>query len=275
MPCRLLDLLSHHVIIAVSKDTPGKLLVPKLNFLKYPVQSFKSKSSAKARTGLALSLLLCVSQATFVLPALAEVGENHFQLPVNGTLDGGESVFHVGATDTAQSAQSRDSGSGSGPTASESEADAATANMLVDDVKIEGNRLIPTEEITTVVKTRKGDKYDKDQVINDLKAIDGMGYFNKNSLQVSPEVTPSGLLLKIRVEENAPITQFAITGNRAISTEEISKLFNDQLGRPQNLNALSSAITKVEDAYKDRGFVLAPRHRRQRRSGWQCGARNQ
>ncbi len=132
-----------------------------------------------------------------------------------------------------------------------------TSNMVVDEVKIEGNRLIPTEEIAGVVKTRKGDKYDKEQVINDLKAIDGMGYFNKNSLQVNPEVTPSGLLLKIRVEENAPVTQFAITGNSAISTDEISKLFTDQLGRPSNLNALSNAITKVEQEYRNRGFVLA------------------
>lgn len=58
------------------------------------------------------------------------------------------------------------------------------------------------------------------------------------SLQVNPEMTSSGVLLKIRVTENAPITQFSIRGNDAISTEEITKLFSDQLGKPQNLNAL-------------------------------------
>ncbi|MBS2006284.1 MAG: BamA/TamA family outer membrane protein [Cyanobacteria bacterium SZAS TMP-1] len=232
------------------------------------LKSFKSPAGM-----IALSLLICMGQVPCALPSFAEIGENHFQLPVNGSLEGpldasgeaaapaaapaspylapsssagistsSDSVFHVGATDNVQASDS---------------ADVAASNLVVDDVKIEGNRLIPTEEIATVVKTRKGDKYDKEQVLNDLKAIDGMGYFNKNSLMVNQEVTESGLLLKIRVEENAPITQFAITGNNAISTEEISKLFNDQLGRPSNLNALSSAITKVEEAYKEKGFVLA------------------
>jgi len=223
-------------------------------------KSFKSPAGM-----IALSLFICIGQIPFAAPSFAEDGDNHFHLPVNGSLgspldssagpddspstasqesapsgESGGSVFHVSATDNEQAS---DDGAG---------------NLVVEDVKIEGNRLISTEEIANVVKTRKGDKYNKEQVISDLKAIDGMGYFNKNTLQVNPEVSPSGsLLLKIRVEENAPITQFAITGNNAISTEEISKLFDDQLGRPSNLNALSSAITKVEEAYRDKGFVLA------------------
>lgn len=133
----------------------------------------------------------------------------------------------------------------------------AEGQYLVDEVRIEGNRLIPTEDITSVVKTRKGDKFDRDQVMEDLKAINGLGHFDDQSLQVNPELTGSGILLKIRVQENAPITQFSIKGNQAISTEEISKLFNDQLGKPQNINALSAAIEKVEQAYHEKGFVLA------------------
>ncbi len=223
----------------------------------------------KATAGMfALSLLITMGQCSFALPCLAEVGESHFQLPVNGTLNvpTGDSNFQLPAngsltTSSTESAPESTSafhvGNNPAPSISEAAGGANTSNMVVDDVKIEGNRLISTEEIATVVKTRKGDKFDRNQVMDDLKAIDGMGYFNKNSLQVNPEVTQSGVLLKIRVEENAPITQFAITGNNAISTEEISKLFNDQLGRPSNLNALSSAISKVESAYKERGFVLA------------------
>src|ERR1700733_7231392 len=118
----------------------------------------------------ALSLLITMGQFTYSVPAFAEVADSHFQLPVNGSLTESSnetSVFHVG-------------NSGSSPSSSESGAGLSTSNMLVDDVKIEGNRLISTEEIATVVKTRKGDRYDRDQVMNDLKAINGMGYFNKD-----------------------------------------------------------------------------------------------
>lgn len=130
-------------------------------------------------------------------------------------------------------------------------------DYVVEDVKIEGNRLVPTEEIANVVKTKIGDKYDRDTVMQDLKAINNLGYFDDQSLQVNPELTGSGILLKIRVTENAPITQFSIRGNEAISTEELTKLFADQLGKPQNLNALSAAIEKVEQSYHDKGYVLA------------------
>ena len=134
----------------------------------------------------------------------------------------------------------------------------AAADLVIADIKIEGNRLITTEEILAVVKSKNGEKYNKDQVVSDLKAIDGLGYFNKSTLQVNPKVLPDGsLLLSIHVEENPPITQFTITGNNVIETEELSKLFEDQLGRPANLNVLSSAIAKVEETYRQKGFVLA------------------
>ncbi len=131
------------------------------------------------------------------------------------------------------------------------------ANLTVEDVKVEGNRLVPTEDILGVVKTRRGDKFDRDQVLEDLKAINGMGYFDDRVLQVVPELSSGGVLLKIRVQENAPVTQFAFEGNQVLSTENISKLFADQLGKPQNLNQLSAAIDKVERAYHEQGYVLA------------------
>src|SRR5262249_10524314 len=131
------------------------------------------------------------------------------------------------------------------------------SNLTVEDVKVEGNRLVPTEDILGVVKTRRGDKFDRDQVLEDLKAINGLGYFDDRNLQVVPEMGTGGVLLKIRGAENAPVTQFAFEGNQVLSAETISKLFAGQLGKPQNLNQLSSAIDKVERAYHDQGYVLA------------------
>jgi outer membrane protein insertion porin family len=133
----------------------------------------------------------------------------------------------------------------------------AEGNLTVDEVKIEGNRLVATEDIMGVVKTKRGDKFDRDQVLQDLKAINNMGYFDDRNLQVVPELTTGGVLLKIRVQENAPITEFSFQGNQVLSTDEISKVFSGQLGKPQNLNDLSSAVDKVEQAYHERGFVLA------------------
>jgi outer membrane protein insertion porin family len=122
---------------------------------------------------------------------------------------------------------------------------------------VEGNRLVDTEDILHVVKTKPGDRFDRDAVMQDLKAINNLGYFDEHNLQVVPEMNGSGVLLKIRVQENAPITQFAFAGNKVMSSEEIAKTFTEQTGKPQNLSALSSAIDKVEQTYHERGYVLA------------------
>jgi outer membrane protein insertion porin family len=171
-----------------------------------------------------------------------------FSVPDGGSLlpsaQKKDSVFHIGAEeDVVKNPQPATAATGS--------------QYVVEDIQVEGNRLIPTEEITSVVKTKKGDKFNREQVMEDLKAIDNMGYFDNQSLQVNPEIRNGNVLLKIRVQENAPVTQFAITGNDVISTDEISKIFADQLGRPKNENAISTAIEKVEQAYHEKGFVLA------------------
>ncbi len=129
--------------------------------------------------------------------------------------------------------------------------------LTIDNIRVEGNRLVPTEDIMQVVKTKPGDRFNRESVMQDLKAINGLGYFDERNLQVVPELNGSGVLLKIRVQENAPITQFAFSGNKVLSSEEIARTFTEQLGKPQNLSALSSAIDKVEQTYHDRGYALA------------------
>jgi outer membrane protein insertion porin family len=131
------------------------------------------------------------------------------------------------------------------------------ANLMVDNIKVEGNRLVSTEDIMQVVKTKPGDRFNRDTVMEDLKAINGLGYFDERNLQVLPELNDGRVLLKIRVTENAPITQFAFSGNKVLDSQEITKIFNEQMGKPQNLSALSSAIDKVEQSYHEKGYVLA------------------
>ncbi len=131
------------------------------------------------------------------------------------------------------------------------------SNLTVDTIKVEGNRLVPAEDILEVVKTKPGDRFSRDAVMEDLKAINGLGYFDERNLQVLPELNGKGVLLKIRVSENAPITQFAFSGNKVLDSQEITKIFTEQMGKPQNLSALSSAIDKVEQTYHEKGYVLA------------------
>ncbi len=202
---------------------------------------------------LALSLLIHCS------PALAADSED--LLPEDSAAPSAAPVFKVPsslAPATAPVFKSPPSVLAPAPALSTAEsASRISSDLMVDDIKVEGNRLVPTEDILKVIKTKRGDKFDRDQVVQDLKAINGLGYFDDQKMQGTPELTGSGVLLKIRVQENAPVTEFSFEGNQALSSEEISKVFSDQLGKPQNLTQLSSAIDKVEQAYRSKGFILA------------------
>lgn len=150
-----------------------------------------------------------------------------------------------------------DSSSSSESASTPASNDAGKKKLTVEEIKIEGNRLVATEDISSVLKTKRGDAFVREQVFDDLKAINEMGYFDEKQLQVVPELANGGVLLKIRVVENAPVTQFSIQGNEVVRTEDISKIFSDQLGKPQNLTQLSSSIDKVEQLYHEKGYVLA------------------
>ena len=208
----------------------------------------------------AISLSLAITAGSWSCPAFAESNLPNFSLPM-APIIGDDASTSQGADNaasgTAASADGSVSGGVSESATTSSSSSSTTPSLTVDDVKIVGNHLVSTEDILKAVKTKHGDKFDRDQVMQDLKAINGLGYFDDRSLQVTPELSNGGVLLKIRVQENAPITQFAFQGNQVLSSEDISKVFSDQLGRPQNLNQLSGAIDKVEQAYHQRGFILA------------------
>lgn len=189
------------------------------------------------------SLLLVISMTAqtlslgFLLPALADDAEPVFKVPVLNGEAAASSIKSGSATTAGDQLGGKD--------------------LTVEDVTIEGNRIIPTDHILNVVKTKRGDKFDREQVVQDLKAVNGMGYFDDRSLQAVPELSSGGVLLKIRVQENAPVTEFAFQGNTVLSNEELAKLFTDQLGKPQNLTQLSQAIDKVEQSYHEKGYTLA------------------
>lgn len=130
--------------------------------------------------------------------------------------------------------------------------------LHIKDIHIEGNKLISESEIRAQIKTKPGDKFDRVQIMEDLKAINEMGYFDDKSLQVTPNRDPGNLVgLKFTVCENETVKGILVSGNKLISTEEILLVFKDQVGKPHNLNQLSASVDKIEQIYHDKGFILA------------------
>ena len=127
----------------------------------------------------------------------------------------------------------------------------------ITKIEFEGNHLVNSDDILKVMDMRVGDVYSKELVQKNLRAIHNTGYFSEKMRAVPIPNDPDSLTLKIYLEENIPITDFAVTGNTVVSTGEILSILNELEGQPQNLKTLNDAIVNVEDLYASKGYVLA------------------
>ena len=127
----------------------------------------------------------------------------------------------------------------------------------ITNIEFEGNHLVKDSDIVRFMNMQIGDVYSKDLVQQNLKAIYKTGFFSEKMKAIPIPNDPESLTLKIYLEENIPITDFAVTGNEVISTGEILEILAPLEGQPQNLKTLGDAVAEVEDLYASKGYVLA------------------
>ncbi len=128
--------------------------------------------------------------------------------------------------------------------------------VTVTQIEIIGNKIIPAQAILNAIETKPGSLYSKRRLQNDLKHIYEMGYFSEN-LRVVPIATREGVHLRYEVEENPVVNAFQFSGETVLKEEKLRKIFVDQVGKPQNANAINKGIQEIEQDYKDGGYILA------------------
>ena len=129
--------------------------------------------------------------------------------------------------------------------------------LTIKEILIEGNRLISDESILEVIDSKVGARFDKDRILSDLQSIDKLGYFIHDSIQADPQQTESGVLLKIRIEENNPIARVQVIGNELVSNEELLTPCYELVGKPESLTKISQILDSIEKKYHERGFLLS------------------
>ncbi len=126
--------------------------------------------------------------------------------------------------------------------------------LNIETIEFENNHWVPADVIRKVIKTRPGDRFDRLAIMNDLRAIEKLGFFDANSIRVIPEMASKcGVRLRIRVGENALVRKVTFVGNRRISTSQLDRLFLSQLWKPRNPSKLQAAIDEIEKRYRQLG----------------------
>ena len=143
------------------------------------------------------------------------------------------------------------------PMTSASVSTTSNEKRTIKNIEIVGNNVINSSQILQEMKLQVGDKYSRELVQRDLKAIYQMGYFTEQMKAVPVNNSDGTVTLKIVLVENAPVTDFTIEGNSVISTDEILTYLLPMKGKPQNISELNDAIAKIQDCYSSKGYILA------------------
>lgn len=130
-------------------------------------------------------------------------------------------------------------------------------NKTIKNIEFYGLNSVPQSEITDKMQMKAGEEYTREKMQADLKTIYETGYFTEK-MKAIPTTNPDGTVsVKIVVEENIPVKDFTIEGNSVISTEDILAALTGMKGKPQNITQLNIAISKIQELYQEKGYILA------------------
>ena len=128
----------------------------------------------------------------------------------------------------------------------------------VAEIRVEGNKEVPTESILMVMDTKPGMTFSIARLRSDLKAIYDMGFFAQEPVAL-PTLTPEGrIILLIRVFENPVVKDVVFEGNTAISSEKLKSVMQTQPGKILNIHALRRDLQRIQDLYIANGFLAQP-----------------
>lgn len=125
----------------------------------------------------------------------------------------------------------------------------------VEAVVVTGNRQTSTAEILNQVRTREGEPFDPDTVVEDYQRIFSLRKFA--NVQAIVEPTGSGVRVVFQIAEQPQILQINVLGNLAISTQSILNTIDVREGESIDRFRISMARQAIESLYRRQNFPNA------------------
>lgn len=145
------------------------------------------------------------------------------------------------------------------PGATDSVAPAPPVNegpkIRVRDIQIRGNRTVSDETILLTLPIHRGEEVSRQQVLESLQRIYGLGYFL--DVKASTEPVPGGERLVFHVVENPLLKDVVIDGETVFPETELAAPFQEMKGKVINFRDVQQIIKDIEKKYADQGYVLA------------------
>ena len=122
----------------------------------------------------------------------------------------------------------------------------------VIDVRVEGNRTIPSSQVFGQLTTRAGRRFDSDVVSRDVTKLMKLGWF----AYVRPlyQETPQGLIVIFDVTERPIIRYVNYFGRNKVKQKKLAELTGLKSNQTLDPYRVQEGIRKIEEHYKSKGF---------------------
>ncbi len=130
------------------------------------------------------------------------------------------------------------------------------SKAVVTDIRVKGNNRVEADAIKANVKSVKGELLRPDQVSQDIKAINKMGFFEEVQADVSdnPE---GGKTLTFIVRENPNIQEVNLKGNKKIDDKDIRGALSTKAHAVLQKNVVNDDVQRVLKLYQEKAYLNA------------------
>lgn len=125
----------------------------------------------------------------------------------------------------------------------------------VKEVSVLGNKLVSESITLSKVKTKVGDKFNKDSVNEDLKRLYESGYFSNISIDVEP--VDGGVKVSFVVKEKPMFKEVIFIGNKKFKPAKLQKLMKSNVGEVLNESQIKEDVEAIREFYEKKGYTLA------------------
>lgn len=128
----------------------------------------------------------------------------------------------------------------------------------ISEIAITGNRAVPTQDILSQMKVRKGDKVGDVRLLadRDLKALWKTGKFQDVQMSLQP-LSDDTMRLIVFVREKPVLRAIHMDGNLSLSSGELQDKSGLRIGAPYDEFSAEEAAQKIRAYYKEKEFFQA------------------
>ncbi len=123
----------------------------------------------------------------------------------------------------------------------------------VESITVRGLKNVSETAVLTALRLKPGETYTEASLEQDRRTLETMGLFSE--VRPSVEQTETGVRIIFDVVENPLIKQVQITGNTALTTEQLLQVIRNKPGNVFNFNFARSDTTAITDAYRNAGYI--------------------